>query len=139
MSSQSINSQSISSKSVIYTDKAPEPIGSYSQAIKTGSTVYLSGQIPLCPQTMELVSDNIDDQIHQSFKNLLAVCEAAEASLNHIVKLNIYLIDLANFAKVNSIMAQYFQEPMPARAAIGVAQLPRGAKIEVDGVLELGY
>ena len=125
-------------KTAIYTDQAPAAIGCYSQAIRTGSTVYLSGQIPLCPKSMALVSDNIEDQAHQAFKNLSAVCQAAGADLDHIVKLNIYLIDLANFTSVNNIMSQYFQEPMPARAAIGVAQLPRGAQIEIDGVLELG-
>lgn len=124
------------SKHIIHTDKAPAAIGTYSQAVKVGNTVYLSGQIPLLPETMELVSD-FEGQVHQVFKNLTAVCEAAGGSLNDIVKLNIFMLDLANFATVNDIMAQYFDKPYPARAAIGVKELPKGAQIEMDGVLEL--
>lgn len=124
------------SKQIIHTDKAPAAIGTYSQAVKVGNTVYLSGQIPLIPETMELVSD-FETQVHQVFKNLTAVCEAAGGSLNDIAKLNIFMLDLANFATVNEIMAQYFAQPYPARAAIGVKELPKGAQIEMDGVLEL--
>ena len=122
------------SKTVIHTDKAPAAIGTYSQAIKAGNTVYLSGQIPLIPETMELVED-FEQQVHQVFKNLSAVCQAAGATLNDIAKLNIFMLDLAHFATVNEIMAQYFEQPYPARAAIGVKQLPKGAQIEMDGVI----
>lgn len=125
------------SKSVIHTDQAPEAIGTYSQAIKAGTTVYLSGQIPLVPDTMEMVSEDFAEQTHQVFKNLKAVCEAAGGNTHDLVKINIYLTDLANFATVNEIMAQYFVQPYPARAAIGIASLPRGAQVEIDGVMEL--
>ena len=124
-------------RQIISTDKAPAAIGTYSQAVKVGSTVYLSGQIPLDPETMEFVSDDIADQIHQVFKNLSAVAAAAGGSLNHIVKLNIFLTDLSCFPVVNEIMAQYFEAPYPARAAIGVKELPKGAQVEMDGVIEL--
>jgi reactive intermediate/imine deaminase len=124
-------------KQIISTDRAPAAIGTYSQATRHGDTVYLSGQIPLVPETMELVSGGIEEQIHQVFKNLGAVCEAAGGSLGHVLKLNVYLVDLANFATVNSIMAEYFEEPYPARAAIGVAALPRDAQVEMDAVLGL--
>ena len=124
------------SKVVIHTDKAPAAIGTYSQAIKAGNTVYLSGQIPLIPETMELVED-FEQQVHQVFKNLAAVCEAAGATLNDIAKLNIFMLDLAHFSTVNDIMAQYFEQPYPARAAIGVKELPKGAQIEMDGVIYL--
>ncbi len=125
-------------KEIISTDKAPQAIGTYSQAVKVGSTVYLSGQIPLVPETMEMVTGEIEGQIRRVFDNLTAVCEAAGGSLQDIVKLNIFLIDLGNFAKVNEIMAEYFQQPYPARAAIGVASLPKNADVEMDGVLEIG-
>ena len=125
-------------KEIISTDKAPQAIGTYSQAVKVGSTVYLSGQIPLVPETMEMVTGEIEGQIRRVFDNLTAVCEAAGGSLQDIVKLNIFLIDLGNFAKVNEIMAEYFQQPYPARAAIGVASLPKNADVEMDGVLEVG-
>ncbi|QDD90699.1 RidA family protein [Pseudomonas oryzihabitans] len=125
------------SKQVIHTDKAPAAIGTYSQAIKVGDTVYLSGQIPLNPASMELV-DGFEAQVVQVFENLKAVAEAAGGSLADIVKLNIFLIDLAHFATVNEIMGRYFQQPYPARAAIGVAALPKGAQVEMDGVLVLG-
>lgn len=125
------------SKSIIHTDKAPQAIGTYSQAVKAGTTVYLSGQIPLVPSTMELVSDDFAQQAHQVFENLKAVCEAAGGSINDMVKVNIFLPDLSNFATVNTIMSQYFTQPYPARAAIGVRALPRGAQIEIDGVMEL--
>ena len=125
------------SKQVIHTDKAPAAIGTYSQAIKVGDTVYLSGQIPLNPASMELV-DGFEAQVVQVFENLKSVAEAAGGSLADIVKLNIFLIDLAHFATVNEIMGRYFQQPYPARAAIGVAALPKGAQVEMDGVLVLG-
>ena len=124
-------------KQIIHTDNAPKAIGTYSQAVKVGTTVYLSGQIPLVPETMEMVEGDIKVQIHQVFKNLQAVIEASGGSFADIAKLNIFLIDLSNFAAVNEIMAEYFQQPYPARAAVGVAQLPRGAEVEMDGVLEL--
>ena len=122
-------------KAVIETAKAPRAIGTYSQAIKVHNTVYLSGQIPLVPDTMEIISDDISDQIAQVFDNLAAVCEAAGGSLNDLVKLNIFLTDLGHFATVNEIMANFFDEPYPARAAIGVKSLPRNALVEMDGVL----
>jgi len=122
-------------KAIINTDKAPKAIGTYSQAVKAHNTVYLSGQIPLDPDTMILVDGDFAAQTHQVFKNLKAVCEAANGSLADIVKLNLYLIDLNNFATVNEIMAQYFVEPYPARAAVGVKQLPKGAMVEADGIM----
>ncbi len=125
------------SKQIISTDKAPAAIGTYSQAVKIGTTVYLSGQIPLVAETMELNSEDFAEQAEQVFKNLASVCEAAGGELNNMVKVNIFLLDLAHFATVNEIMAKHFSQPYPARAAIGVAQLPRGAQIEIDGVLEL--
>ncbi len=125
------------SKSVIATDQAPQAIGTYSQAVKTANTVYLSGQIPLVPATMALVSDDIDAQITQAFTNLAAVAKAAGGSLADIVKLNVYLTDLAHFPKINAAMETLFQSPYPARAAVGVAALPKGAQVEVDGVMVL--
>ncbi|MFG0805040.1 RidA family protein [Pseudomonas fluvialis] len=125
------------SKTVISSDKAPAAIGTYSQAIKAGNTVYLSGQIPLDPQTMNLVSDDFEAQTVQVFENLKAVIEAAGGSFQDVVKLNIFLTDLTHFAKVNEVMGRYFQQPYPARAAIGVAALPRGAQVEMDGILVL--
>jgi len=121
----------------IHTDNAPKAIGTYSQAIlvKEGTTIYLSGQIPLLPSTMEMVSDNIDDQIRQVFENLKSVCEASGGNLNDIVKLNVFLTDLINFSKVNEIMAGYFDEPYPARAAVGVKELPRAALVEMDAIM----
>ncbi|WP_027707283.1 RidA family protein [Zooshikella ganghwensis] len=128
----------MSNKQVITTEKAPAAIGTYSQAIKVGTTVYLSGQIPLDPTTMEVVSnDDFAAQATQVFENLQAVTEAAGGSLNDIVKLNIFMTDLNNFATVNEIMAKYFQAPYPARAAIGVAELPKGVMVEMDGIMEL--
>lgn len=124
-------------KIIIATDKAPQAIGTYSQAVKVGSTVYLSGQIPLNPETMEMVSDEFDAQVVQVFENLTAVCAAAGGSLNDIVKLNIFMTDLSNFATVNEIMGRYFEQPYPARAAIGVSQLPKGSLVEMDGVMEV--
>lgn len=124
-------------KSVISTEQAPAAIGTYSQAIKVANTVYFSGQIPLDPGSMELLNDSIETQIHQVFKNLSAVAEAAGGSLNDIVKLNIFLTDLSCFATVNEIMAEYFAQPYPARAAIGVKELPKGANVEMDGIMVL--
>ncbi|KZZ45983.1 MAG: RidA family protein [Saccharospirillaceae bacterium] len=124
-------------REIIATDNAPAAIGTYSQAVKVNNTVYLSGQIPLVPATMEMVDGDIEEQIHQVFKNLTAVCEAAGGKLQDIAKLNIFLTDLSNFATVNQVMAQYFEQPYPARAAIGVAQLPKDAGVEMDGILEL--
>ena len=121
-------------KKIIKSDEAPKAIGTYSQAVKKGNIIFLSGQIPLNPESMELV-EGIENQIHQVFKNILAVIKAADASLDDVVKLNIYLTDLSNFALVNSIMEKYFSKPYPARAAIGVASLPKGALVEADGFL----
>ena len=123
-------------KHIIHTDRAPAAIGAYSQAVRVGDIVYLSGQIPLDPASMQLV-DGIEAQVHQVFTNLKAVTEAADSSLDHIVKLNIFLTDLGHFAKVNEIMGQYFQQPYPARAAVGVAALPKGALVEAEGVMAL--
>ena len=125
----------MANKAIIQTDQAPGAIGTYSQAIKINNTVYLSGQIPLDPEKMTLVSENIDDQINQVFLNLRAVCEAAGGDLSNIVKLNIFLTDLDHFSIVNEIMSQYFTEPYPARAAIGIKSLPKGSKVEMDGVV----
>ncbi|QYK01720.1 RidA family protein [Shewanella psychrotolerans] len=124
-------------KIIIATDKAPQAIGTYSQAVKVGGTVYLSGQIPLDPATMQMVSDEFEAQVVQVFDNLTAVCEAAGGSLKDIVKLNIFMTDLSNFATVNEIMGRYFEQPYPARAAIGVKQLPKDSLVEMDGVMEL--
>ncbi len=124
-------------KQIISTDKAPQAIGTYSQAVKVNNTVYMSGQIPLIPETMEMLSGSVEEQIHQVFKNLLAVAEAAGGTFDNVVKLNIFLTDLNNFPTVNQVMAQYFNEPYPARAAIGVKELPKAADVEMDAVLEL--
>ena len=125
----------MANKAVIQTDQAPGAIGTYSQAIKINNTVYLSGQIPLDPKEMVLVSEDIKDQINQVFLNLKAVCEAAGGDLSNIVKLNIFLTDLNHFSIVNDIMSQYFIEPYPARAAIGVSSLPTGSQVEMDGIV----
>jgi reactive intermediate/imine deaminase len=125
------------SLSVIHTDKAPKAIGTYSQAIKSGTTVYLSGQIPLVTETMLVISEDFAEQAHQVFKNVQAVCEAAGGSTSHLAKVNIFLTDLSNFATVNEIMSQYFHQPYPARAAVQVSALPKGVQIEIDGILEL--
>ena len=124
-------------REIIKTDHAPAAIGTYSQAVKVDRTVYLSGQIPLDPATMQLVDGGMEAQIHRVFDNLAAVARAAGGSLANTVKLNVFLTDLGHFALVNQIMAEYFQEPYPARAAIGVAALPRGAQVEMDAVLAL--
>ncbi|HET8706040.1 MAG TPA: RidA family protein [Pseudomonadales bacterium] len=125
------------SREIISTDKAPQAIGTYSQAVKVGKTVYLSGQIPLDPVSMQLVTDSMEAQIVRVFENLQAVCQAAGGSLQDMAKLNIFLTDLSHFALVNEVMARYFKQPYPARAAIGVASLPKGAAVEMDGILEL--
>ncbi|WP_282109183.1 RidA family protein [Shewanella algicola] len=124
-------------KIIIATDKAPQAIGTYSQAVKVGSTVYLSGQIPLDPKTMTMISDDFSEQVVQVFENLTAVCEAADGTMSDIVKLNIFLTDLSHFATVNEIMSRYFQQPYPARAAIGVKELPKGSLVEMDGIMEI--
>ncbi len=124
-------------RQIIQTDQAPKAIGTYSQAVKVGNTVYLSGQIPLDPQTMNLVEGDMSAQIRRVFDNLSAVAKAAGGTLNDVVKLNIFLTDLNHFALVNEIMAQYFEQPYPARAAIGVASLPKGAAVEMDAVMHL--
>ena len=122
-------------KAIIHTDQAPAAIGTYSQAVKVNNTVYLSGQIPLDPETMKIVSDDVAVQITQVFDNLTAVCKAAGGDLSSIVKLNIFLTDLSNFPIVNEIMGQYFAEPYPARAAIGVRALPKDSRVEMDGIM----
>ncbi len=124
-------------KTIIATHNAPSAIGTYSQAVRVGDTVYLSGQIGLDPATMQMV-DGIDAQIVRVFENLKAVAEAAGGSLNDVVKLNVFLTDLANFARVNETMAAYFNAPFPARAAVGVKELPRGALVEADAVMYVG-
>lgn len=126
------------SRHSIHTDRAPQAIGTYSQAVRAGDTVYLSGQVPFDPATMQLVTGDIEVQARRVFDNLKAVAEAAGGSLGHAVKLTIFLTDLANFAKVNEVMAAYFAKPYPARSTIGVASLPRGAQIEIECVLHLG-
>ena len=122
---------------IVNTDKAPSAIGPYSQAVITGDLVFISGQIPLDPATMEIVSDDIEAQTRQVFANLQAVAEAADTNLNNAVKLTIYLTDLGEFAKVNAIMAETLSEPFPARATIEVSALPKGAQVEIDAVLAL--
>lgn len=123
------------SRTPIHTDNAPTAIGTYSQAIRAGNTLYLSGQIPLDPKTMQMVEGDIDAHITRVFENLKAVAEAGGGSLAQVVKLNVFLTDLGNFARVNEIMARYFQQPYPARAAIGVAALPKGAQVEMDAII----
>ena len=125
-------------RQIITTDKAPKAIGTYSQAVRAGDTVYVSGQIPLDPATGELVGGDMEAQIRRVFANLQAIVEAAGATFANVVKLNVYLVDLKHFALVNQTMAQYFREPFPARAAVGVASLPRGAQIEMECVLHVG-
>jgi reactive intermediate/imine deaminase len=125
----------MTNKAVIHTDHAPAAIGTYSQAVKVNNTVYLSGQIPLDPATMQLAEGDMRAHIKQVFDNLSAVCSASGGSLKDIVKLNIFLTDLGHFGLVNEVMAEYFTAPYPARAAIGVASLPRAAQVEMDGVM----
>ncbi len=124
-------------RSIIHTDKAPQAIGTYSQAVRCGNTVYVSGQIPLDPATGTLVSGDIDAEIRRSFDNLAAIAAAAGGSLANVVKLSVFLTDMAHFPRVSEIMATYFQQPYPARAAVGVAALPKGARIEMECVLDL--
>jgi len=124
-------------KTIISTDAAPSAIGTYSQAVKVNNTVYLSGQIPLVPATMTVIEGGFAEQAHQVFKNLVAVCDAAGGTLNDMVKVNIFLQDLENFAIVNEVMSEYFDAPYPARAAVQVARLPKDVEIEIDGVMEL--
>ncbi len=124
-------------RQIISTADAPQAIGTYSQAVRIGPTVYISGQIPLDPATGQLVSGDIETEIRRVFDNLAAIAKAAGGSLRHAVRVTVYLTDLVHFAKVNEIMAQYFPEPWPARAALGVAQLPRGARVEIDCILHL--
>jgi reactive intermediate/imine deaminase len=125
------------SRSTIHTDQAPAAIGPYSQAVRVGNTVYLSGQIPLDPASGAMVSGDIDTEIRRVLDNLAAVASAAGGSLNHIVKLSVFLTDLGHFPRVNELMKEYFREPYPARAAIGVAALPRGARVEMECILSL--
>jgi reactive intermediate/imine deaminase len=122
-------------KNIIHTEQAPKAIGTYSQAVRQGDLVFLSGQIPLVPETMEMVTGGFEQQIDQVFKNLSAVCTAAGGTLDDILKLTIYLVDMDDFPQVNTIMGQYFNTPYPARAAIGVAALPKGALVEMDAIL----
>lgn len=125
------------SRKIIQTDDAPAAIGAYSQAVRTGNLVFLSGQIPLDPQTMELVEGDFEARARRVFDNLAAVTRAAGGSLDDVVKLTVYLTDLGNFGTVNAVMADYFEEPWPARAAVGVASLPKGADVEAEAVLAL--
>ncbi|MCU7919336.1 MAG: RidA family protein [Candidatus Thiodiazotropha sp. (ex Epidulcina cf. delphinae)] len=125
------------SREIIRTDQAPQAIGTYSQAVKVGQTVYLSGQIPLAPETMALVEGGIERQIRRVFDNLQAVARAAGGSLAEVVKLNVFLTDLGDFPIVNQVMADYFVQPYPARAAIGVAALPKNAQVEMDAIMQL--
>ncbi|MEJ2693958.1 MAG: RidA family protein [Candidatus Thiodiazotropha sp.] len=125
------------SREIIRTDQAPQAIGTYSQAVKVDQTVYLSGQIPLVPETMQMVEGDIEAQIRRVFDNLQAVARAAGGSLADVVKLNVFLVDLSHFPMVNQVMADYFAEPYPARAAIGVAALPKDAGVEMDAVMAL--
>ncbi len=125
-------------REIVQTARAPQAIGTYSQAVRAGNTVYVSGQIPLDPATGQLVTEGIEAEIRRVFENLEAIAEAAGSSLAGVVKLTIFLTDLAHFAKVNEIMATYFAAPYPARAVIGVAQLPRGARVEMECILALG-
>jgi len=125
-------------KQVITTDKAPRAVGTYSQAVKSGNTVYLSGQVPLVPETMELIAGDIKANVRQVFENLSAVAAAAGGSLSHIVKLNVYVTDMDNFSEINEVVTEYFQAPYPARAVVGVKQLPLNAPVEVEAVMVLG-
>jgi len=124
-------------RKIIATNAAPQAIGTYSQAVQTGQTVYVSGQIPLIPETMTLIEGDIAEQTRQVFRNLNAIAEAAGGTLKDYVKLNIFLTDLSNFQTINQVMEEFFQQPYPARAALGIAALPKGAEVEVDGIMEL--
>jgi len=132
-----MNKGNIMAKVIVNTDQAPAAIGTYNQAVKVGTTVYLSGQIPLVPESMEIISQDFTEQAHQVFKNLVAVCDAAGGELQDMVKVNIFLTDLSNFAIVNDVMSQYFKTPYPARAAVQVSALPKAVQIEIDGIMEL--
>ena len=127
----------MSNRQTIHTDNAPQAIGTYSQAVKAGTTVYISGQIPLVPETMELVDGDFKANTRQCFENLKAVAEAAGGTLADAAKVNIFLTDMINFPQVNEVMAEYFDEPYPARAAVGVNELPKGVPVEVEAILEL--
>ena len=129
----------MTTKTIISTPNAQQAIGTYSQAVRAGNTVYLSGQIPLVPETMQMVEGDITVQVRQCFQNLAAIAEAAGGSLNDCVKVHVFLTDLANFPIVNQVMAEFFSEPYPARAAIGVASLPRAAQVEVDAIMVLDH
>ncbi|MFB1015012.1 MAG: RidA family protein [Alteromonadaceae bacterium] len=124
-------------KTIISTDNAPSAIGTYSQAVKVKNTVYLSGQIPLIPETMTVIEGGFTEQTEQVFKNLVSVCEAAGGTINDMVKVNIFMTDLSNFATVNEVMSKYFDEPYPARAAVQVSRLPKDVEIEIDGIMDL--
>ena len=124
-------------RSIISTPHAPQAIGTYSQAVKCGTTVYVSGQIPLDPASMQLVTGDIEAQIHRVFQNLRAIVQTAGGDFSQVAKVNVFLTDLGNFQSVNKVMSEYFKEPYPARAAIGVAALPKGAQVEIDCVVEL--
>ena len=127
----------MANKEIIATDQAPAAIGTYSQAVKVDNTVYLSGQIPLVPATMEMVSEEFEAQVVQVFENMSAVCEAAGGAMSDVVKLNIFMTDLSNFSTVNDVMSRYFEQPYPARAALEVSALPKGSQVEMDGVMVL--
>lgn len=127
----------MANKQIIHTDNAPSAIGAYSQAVRAGNTVYISGQIPLDPKTMQVVEGGFEAEARQVFDNLKAVVHAADGDLSDVVRATIYMLDLANFAQVNEIMSEYFDTPYPARAAVGVAQLPKGVAIEIDAILYL--
>jgi len=129
---------SMAGRQIIHTQKAPQAIGTYSQGVRVGDTVYISGQIPLDPVTMQLVTGDIEAEIRRAFENLRAVAEGAGATLAQAAKVTVFLTDLAHFAKVNEVMATFFSEPYPARAALGVSQLPKGARVEIECVLYLG-
>jgi reactive intermediate/imine deaminase len=129
----------MTTKTIISTPNAPQAIGTYSQAVRVGNTVYLSGQIPLVPETMQMVEGDITVQVRQCFQNLAAIAEAAGGSLSDCVKVHVFLTDLANFPIVNQVMAEFFSEPYPARAAIGVAALPRAAQVEVDAIMVVDH
>ena len=127
----------MSNRQIINTEKAPQAIGTYSQAVKSGTTVYISGQIPLVPETMEVDSGDFKAKTRRCFENLKAIAEAAGGTLQDAAKVNVFLTDLDNFASVNEVMADFFEQPYPARAAIGVKELPKGVPVEVDAILEL--
>ena len=124
-------------RKIIATKTAPQAIGTYSQAVQTGQTVYVSGQIPLNPETMTLIDGDIAEQTRQVFRNLDAIAEAAGGTLKDYIKLNIFLTDLSNFQTINQVMEEFFQQPYPARAALGISALPKGAEVEIDGIIEL--